>query len=65
MRYSINFNEDIVEHSDEQVDEQNVGDEQVHGHDYGRDPATRQTGFHPRFIPTRRIDVVSKYLYRD
>lgn len=64
MRYSVNFNEDIVENSDEQVDKQNIGDEKIHRHDYGRDPATRQTGFHSRFIPTRGIDVVSKYLHR-
>lgn len=32
MRNRIYLDKDVVEHSDQQIDQQNVGDQQVHGH---------------------------------
>lgn len=38
MRNRVDLVEDIVEHSDEQIYQQNIGNQEIHGHGYRRYP---------------------------
>lgn len=49
--------EHLLEDGDEQVDQQDVGDQQVTGHDYGSEPGSRDAG--RKLLPVFIIHIVS------
>lgn len=58
--YCIDFLKDVVEHCNEEIDEEDVGHQKVHGHDCWGEPPPRVAG-DLAFTATLRINVTSKH----
>lgn len=62
MWYRIHFLEDIIEDSYQQVDEEDIGHEEIGGHGYWSYPTTGFTWFESRASVARWIYVIRKHL---
>jgi len=61
MRIGVDLIENIVEHCDQQVDKQNIGHQQVDGHDDWRNPPGGDA-CDLTLAPARWVDVICEHL---